>query len=194
MSNFLLSARPDLRSRLLPTGAAESADKRLTLLDVSHLARLGARGRQAQGFFQSQALPIPEAPNLATLAAESLHLLRLSRNEFWLVATAAEHEPLLNAMESRLQKTAGLYRLYCQHSHGCFLLQGATAADLFARLCAVDLRPQAFAVGAIAQTSMARTNVVIVRLSTAPEKFLILVDVGYAPYLWSALVDALQQD
>ena len=62
------------------------------------------------------------------------------------------------------------------------------------KLCGVDLRPDRFMDGEVAQTPVARLNSVIVRadLGTVPV-FHILGDSASAEYYWDALIDAMAE-
>ena len=61
-----------------------------------------------------------------------------------------------------------------------------------AKLCGVDLRDEAFPCGAIAQTSMARVNVVVIHhVLGGEDSFSILCDSAGVEYLWRSLQDAL---
>ena len=70
-----------------------------------------------------------------------------------------------------------------QHTHAWFLVSGAQAATMFAKICGVDLRPGQFAPGRIAQTSVARLNAVIVRDDQGETlTYHVLVDSASAEY------------
>ena len=65
---------------------------------------------------------------------------------------------------------------------------------MFAKVCGVDLRPAMFAVDAVAQTSVARLNAIVVRadLETVPA-FRLLGDSASAAYMWESLLDAMAE-
>jgi len=63
-----------------------------------------------------------------------------------------------------------------------------------AKLCGVDLRPQAFAPGSVAQTSAARINVIVINAPLVELPCLqILCDRASASYFWDALLDAMTE-
>ena len=63
---------------------------------------------------------------------------------------------------------------------------------MFSKVCAVDLRIDKFSQGAVAQTSLARVNAIIVRQDLgATPCFYILSDVSSAEFLWTSLLDAM---
>jgi sarcosine oxidase subunit gamma len=81
-----------------------------------------------------------------------------------------------------------------QDSHAWLLLSGQESAAVMAKLCGVDLRPESFPAGSVAQTSAARINVIIANLPQAELPCLhILCDRASAHYLWGALLDAMEE-
>ena len=75
-----------------------------------------------------------------------------------------------------------------------FLVSGERAADMFAKVCGVDLRTDRFPPLDIARTSMARTSVAVVRddLGDTPA-YHVLGDVASASYLLACLRDAMEE-
>ncbi|MNL54192.1 Sarcosine oxidase, gamma subunit family [compost metagenome] len=79
-----------------------------------------------------------------------------------------------------------------EDSHGWLQLSGVFVAEVMAKLCGVDLRSQAFAPGAVAQTSAARINVIVISMgSKATPAFQILFDRASLDYFKGALMDAM---
>ena len=79
-------------------------------------------------------------------------------------------------------------------SHAWFLLTGAEAAALFAKLCAVDLRPAKFAHLSVAQTSVARLSAIVIRDDQGgTPAYHLLADSASAEYLWDVLLDAMAE-
>ncbi len=78
-----------------------------------------------------------------------------------------------------------------QDSHAWFLVAGAHAAAVFAKLCAVDLCPARFAVGRIAQTMLAEVSAIVVRDDRGGvPAYHLLANSAAAEYLWDCLIDA----
>ncbi len=81
-----------------------------------------------------------------------------------------------------------------QDSHAWFLVTGGHAAAMFAKLCAVDLRPAKFAVGRIAQTMLAEVSAIVVRDDRGGvPAYHLLADSAAAEYLWDCLLDAMTE-
>ncbi len=65
---------------------------------------------------------------------------------------------------------------------------------MFAKLCGVDLRPHKFGDGAIAQTSIARLNAIVLRADVGETlAYYLLTDIASASYMWASLRDAMDE-
>jgi sarcosine oxidase subunit gamma len=75
-----------------------------------------------------------------------------------------------------------------------FLVSGADSPTMFAKICGVDLRQKSFRNHSIAQTSVARTNCIVLRddLERVPAYHL-LGDSASAGFMWSSVLDAMQE-
>ena len=162
---------------------ALNSEEDVCLKDLSRLPRLAFRGAAVAGYLQTAGLPVPEKPNRACEADSGEWVLRLSQTEFWVMAPNSE---LGNLPEQHCTP------LRPQDSHAWLNLSGEHRAAVMAKLCGVDLRDEAFPCGAIAQTSMARVNVVVIHhVFEGEASFSILCDSAGVEYLWRSLQDAL---
>jgi sarcosine oxidase subunit gamma len=90
-----------------------------------------------------------------------------------------------------MDQALGCYRLPRADSHAWLLVAGADAPAMLAKLCAVDLRPRAFANHAVAQTVLARIGAIVVRDDLgAALSYHLLCDSASVEYLWDCLLDA----
>jgi sarcosine oxidase subunit gamma len=165
-----------------------------SLLDLSLVSRTGLRGANAEEHLQQMGLPIPVKPNQSSVGDNGELILRLSQKEFWLLDGLTSEEDSVDKFNQHELPADNCYSLFCQDSHAWFMLTGPYLADIMAKLCGVDLRDTVFPLGAIAQTSIARINAVIVshEINSIPV-FSILSDSASAEYLWCALLDAIQE-
>lgn len=165
------------------------------LLDLGMLPHTGYRGSAAAEWLAQQQFPIPLRPNQAATCADGCQVLRLSPREFWLLGSISDLGARIAAMPTVGDQTpANCYPLFCGDSHSWLLLTGSAIADVMAKLCAVDLRPAAFPPGAIAQTSVARTGAIVAHLTLGGlPAFAILCDMAASDYLWTVLLDAVQE-
>lgn len=168
----------------------------LGLADLSVLPRIGFKGHGAPGWLELQGLALPAAPNLARRRDDGALLARLSVEEHLLLSDlAAAGDLCARVMSAWSMDTAdGVYALPRSDSHAWLLVTGARAVEMFAKLCAVDLRAHKFADGAVAQTSVAWINAIVIRadLSDVPG-FHLLFDWASADYLWGCLIDAADE-
>lgn len=159
----------------------------LAMADASHLPRSGFKGSGAPDWLAKQGVTLPPAPNLALKDGKGRRIARLSQGEFLLLGDYPE----LAAAWS--YETAPMcFPLPRQHSHAWILISGEAAPKMMAKICGVDLRPAKFALGGVAQTSVARLNAIVVadRLADRPG-FHILSDIASSQYLWDCLADAM---
>lgn len=149
------------------------------------------RGPAAADTLREQGYRLPEAPNRCQAQPDGRRVVRLSATEYLLLADpqATDATPALAPDEA-----PGCYGLPRQDSHAWLALTGEHAAAVMAKLCAVDLADDAFTEGQVAQTSVARVDAIVIRdrLDTTPCLHL-LVDSAATDYLWSALLDAMQE-
>lgn len=165
---------------------------RCGLMDLSPLARGGFRGPEAGGHLSACGFPVPEKPNLAAATDSGELVLRLSQREFWLLGSLKDMGQKVAELAAAPAPDKGCYPLFCQDSHSWFTLTGTAGAGVMAKLCAVDMGEAAFPELAIAQTSVARINAVVVRHSiNGTPAFSLLFDSGYAPYMWEVMLDAM---
>ena len=171
-----------------------SQAERSGLLDLSVLPRFGYRGGSAVEHIESLNLPVPAKPNLAVESKQGALVLRLSQKEIWVLADIeTQGEGFTNLRQQQAPKK-GCYALYNQDSHAWLAMTGANLAETMAKVCGVDLRAENFPIGAIAQTSVARVNVIVVhhKMNGVP-CFSIFCDSAAAEYMWDSLLDAMKE-
>ncbi|NKB58172.1 MAG: sarcosine oxidase [Alphaproteobacteria bacterium] len=168
------------------------APRPLGLADLSVLPRLGYKGPGALAALATVGVPVPEANNTALAMPGGGLVARLADSEALLLGDpTGTGDPL--AAYGALHG-AGCYAMPRRDSHAWFTLAGDRAADCLAKLCGVDLRPHRFADGAIAQTSLARMNGILIRDDRGGAlAYHILADSASAPYLWDCLIDAMAE-
>lgn len=161
------------------------------LLNRTAVPRVGLRGKNAARYLQEHGFAIPLAPNRAIETDAGELVLRLGATEFWVLAAPSAGAEALGELEHGVCPEF-CYRLFCRDSHGWLTVTGEQAtAGIMAKLCAIDLRDGVFEDLRIAQTSVARINVIVIkhRLDDVPALSL-LFDSGYQAYLSEVLLDA----
>jgi len=162
----------------------------LRLEDLSLARREGVRGVGARDWLLSQGHTLPDAPNQIVASGKSGFVMSLSHREFWLLQPDSEASAVRPPSES---VAAGVWPLYCQHSHAWLQLAGEPRAAVMAKLCGVDLSEAAFPLGSVAQTQAARVSVIIAAHQNENDQpvFSMFVDQSLARYLWEAIEDAM---
>jgi heterotetrameric sarcosine oxidase gamma subunit len=91
------------------------------------------------------------------------------------------------AVRARLELTGGDV-VDLSAAYAAITISGPLAREVFARFCALDLRPDVTPVGAFRPGSVARTPGFVLR--EAPERYLALVGAALGEYLWTVVEDA----
>ncbi|ELP63067.1 sarcosine oxidase subunit gamma [Streptomyces turgidiscabies] len=156
----------------------------LTQLNV----RLDPKGAAADAIGLALDLPLPLAPNTVVRAGE-LVALWLGPDEWLIVGPPGGERDL----ESRIREAAGeepVSVIDVSAQRTTLLVTGPRARDLLAHGCPLDLHPRAFGPGRCAQTTLGRTQVVLVARDEARAGFWVLVRSSFAGYLTDWLLDA----
>lgn len=167
------------------------SDAPVALTDLSAVARTGFKGADTPHWLAAQGLTIPDQPNRAVAQADGSLLARLSAGEFLLLGRPGPG--LVERLDAAWswEAEAGLcFPLPRRDSHAWFRLDGPAVPDMMAKLCGVDLRRHVFADGAVAQTSVARLNGIVIRQGDA---FHLLADSASAEYLRTCVADAMAE-
>ncbi|MDF3201596.1 sarcosine oxidase [Pseudomonas sp. 1912-s] len=165
------------------------------LVDQTDLPRVGFRGAQSAEYLTARGFTLPGAPNQACAQTDGSWVVRLSQNEYLLLGSQQDQGQRIADEEARweLDHRAN-YLLPRQDSHACVLLSGDVIAQVMAKLCGVDLSAATFNTGAVAQTSVARVNAIVIHTgSVEVPAFHILWDRASKEYFDGALRDALQE-
>lgn len=168
---------------------------RCALVDLTDLPRVSFRGTQSAEYLQARGFSLPEAPNRAITQTDGSHVARLSQTEYLILGSVLDRGERIADEEARweLDHNAN-YLLPRQDSHAWLQLSGECISEVMAKLCGVDLRAQAFAPGAVAQTSAARINVIVVNVGgDAQPAFQILFDRASLEYFKGAVLDAMAE-
>lgn len=169
------------------------ADGRSCLLDeVALLDMVNLRGDAsevafAQAIQSATGLALPVKANTASVSGDR-QLFWLGPDEWLLKLPAGQGE----AVEAALRATlAGKHFSAVQVGSGntTFTLQGAAAADLLARGCPLDLHARSFPDGSLAQSHIAKANVVLL-CAKAGTTYEITVRRSFAQYLFKWLCEA----
>ncbi len=159
----------------------------VALLDVVNLRGDAADPAFAQAIAQATGLALPVQANTASVGSDR-QLFWLGPDEWLLKLPAGQGDAVEAAIRAAL---AGKHFSAVQVGSGntTFTVQGAAAADLLSRGCPLDLHVRAFPDGSLAQSHIAKANVVLycVKAETSYE---ITVRRSFAEYLFKWLCEA----
>ena len=177
--------------------AAEAAQaESLGLADLTPFPRIGFKGWNIGPWLASAGAEMGEASNRAYPQTAGTRIARLAPGEALVLADRNGTGPLIETLDQAwsMAEADGCFRVARDETSCWLLLAGAHAPSMLAKVCAVDLRPQAFAPDAIAQTNVARLNVIVIRGDIGPvPAFDLITDIASAVYLWDALLDAMAE-
>jgi sarcosine oxidase subunit gamma len=172
-----------------------AGDFGLKLVDLSPVARWGLKGRNAFTWLGTQGATIPEENNKAVRQGDGSWIARLSPSEA-LVLSPLHGGSAIGRMIDDLPAEGGgaCYPVPRRDSHAWFVVAGADAPRMFAKLCAVDVAADRFPDGSVAQTSVARLSAVVIRNDIAGAlAFSVLAESASAEYLWDCVIDAMAE-
>ncbi|AGN82777.1 sarcosine oxidase [Pseudomonas sp. GD03651] len=165
------------------------------LTDLTDVARVGFRGGDTAAYLQQRGYRLPPQPNQAVRQDDGGWVARLSQTEYLLLGSLADKGARVAGAEAEwVQDAQRNYLLPRQDSHAWLQLSGALGSAVMAKLCAVDLRAEAFPAGAVAQTSVARINVIVVNVGSDERPTLqLLFDRASRVYMRAAMLDAMNE-
>ena len=135
--------------------------------DVSHLGKIEVQGEGVGADF-----------GRAT-RSDGAWLLPLTPSRLLITCPPAQLRPRLAALEGSLDVTSVF---------GALTIAGPRAREVFARFCAIDLRPHVTPIAGLRPASVARQPGIVVR--EGEDRFLWLFGAGVAHYVWSVVDDA----
>lgn len=176
-------------------GDSEAQIQQCAIADLTHLPRVGFRGIDSAAYLIQAGYQLPDRTNTLLKQNDGSTVARLSATEYLLLGAWSDFGESITQLERNWSMSEQAnYLLPRQDSHAWIQLTGSSIALVMAKLCAVDLSAEAFNVGHIAQTSVARINVIVMNVSDAQApKFNILCDRAASLYLWHVLLDAIAE-
>ncbi|MEX2524113.1 MAG: sarcosine oxidase [Gammaproteobacteria bacterium] len=166
----------------------------LGLADLTPLSRIGFKGKRAVEWLRKQGIEIGDQNNYSWKQGNGTQAARLSDNETLILEDIAGISGTSAELEQQLvsEDADGCFSVPRRNLSAWLLVTGDNADAMFAKLCGVDMRKSRFLNGSIAQTSMARMNVIAIRqdLAGLPAYHLVF-DSASADYLWRMLKDAM---
>ena len=159
----------------------------IALLDIVNLRGNSANAAFVQAVEQATGLALPVQPNTASVLGDR-QLLWLGPDEWLLKVPNGQGAPMEAAIRAALP---GVHFSVVQIGSGntTFSVQGPAAADLLSRGCPLDLHARSFPDGSLAQSHVAKANVVIL-CRKAEQSYELTVRRSFADYLFKWLCEA----
>jgi sarcosine oxidase subunit gamma len=181
------------QSPIAPVPFQPDALQQCALVDLTQVSRVGFRGVDSAAYLLARGFILPDAPNRAVAQADGSQVARLSQTEYLILGSLRDRGERIADEEARWEMDhSANYLLPREDSHAWLQLSGDSIAQVMAKLCGVDLRPQAFEPGAVAQTSAARINVIVINSGSGlTPAFQILCDRASLEYFTGAMLDAM---
>jgi sarcosine oxidase subunit gamma len=171
------------------------AARTLGIVDLSSLPRTGFKGRDTATWLAKQKVKVGEASNKAYKCGKGSLAARLAPGEVVVLGARDGSDTLWSKLESAWTFDAGLtFPVPRRESSFWFNITGDCAERMFMKICGIDLRARSFAQHDIAQTSVARTNCIIIRDDIGKDRvYHMLGDSASASYMWGCLLDAMEE-
>ena len=173
-----------------------NAVERLAICDLSGLPRIGFKGRDTLAWLRGRGFVCDDTPNRTYRQQDGTLVAVLAPNEAALLSPL--NEPALTlwdlAAACSLDDGVRRYPVPRADANFEFLISGRHAAEMFSKVCGVDLRPAVFAADAVAQTSVARLNAIVVRSDVGDiPAYRMLGDSAAAEFMWDAILDTMAE-
>ena len=177
-------------------GGEEETAKELGIADLSPLPRTGFKGKAVLSHMNTQGVILEFRPNVAFRQKDGTLAAVLAMTEVLLLSPLSGEASTLEKLDAdwSIDEAAGTYPAPRRDSHFWFMITGRRMSSMFAKICGVDLRGKSFPDLAIAQTSIARSNAIVIRddRGETPACHL-LGDSASAGYMWDCLLDAMAE-
>ena len=179
-------------------GAGEEAGVRVE--ERAHIGKINLWGAPSDTAFMAAAgkaleMVLPTGPNRSARRGD-VTALWLGPDEWLLICPPGEEAALACSLSEALG---------CAHAavtdvtdaRTVIRLTGNKARDLLAKGCSLDLHPRVFPTGAVAQSLLAKADVILHRIEPLEGEdgpvFDVYVARSFADYLWGWLEDAVQE-
>ncbi len=178
-----------------PEAEAEGA-RELAICDLSPLPRVGFKGRNTIAWLAARGVAVGPQDNMTVVQDDGARAARLAPTEALLLGDLAAESTLCDRLARAWSPDPdpGAYPVPRADGNCWFVLPGHRGAEMMAKVCGIDMRARKFPDSAIAQTSVARLNAIVLRGDVGDTlAFHVLTDSAAASYMWACLLDAMAE-
>lgn len=150
--------------------------------------KLVLRGGSAISGAAQQVLGTGLPPMLRSARGEQAVILGLGPDEWLILCDSGAEAALARELRTALEGSHHALVVISDRLTG-IAITGGRAREVLAAGCALDLHPSVFATGAVTRTLLGKATVVLWR-PDAGDRFELLVNGSFAPYLWQFLRNA----
>jgi sarcosine oxidase subunit gamma len=174
--------------------AEGQAAAQLGIADLTALPRAGYKGWDMAGWAGGQGVDLPE-PNQAKAQSDGTLACRLSGGELLLISDDSAASVTIDKLaDGWAMDGAVCFPVPRSDTNARIAITGASIPHMMAKMCGIDLRAHRFENHRIAQTSVARMNVILIRNDRGDTYALDMVlDSASIVYMWECLTDAMAE-
>ena len=184
--------------RRMPMETLHGADSAVTVHDYGMQGRFGIKGRGACDWLAMEGYMPPDRINTMRRDVQGVDIMRLGNEDFLVVGSVDADRSALDRFRTRwLDSTVERkgYNSYREEVWGWLHLCGPDVAAFMAQTCPVDLREDALALDAVAQTRVAQMDCVLVRSDRSGLcGFDVFFDVASTAFLYQSLAVLLDEN
>ena len=182
-----------LMATSVPDGTVDVA-RNMGVADLSLLPRIGYKGVEALDWLGNQGLDIGIQSNKAFEQKDGSLCAKLAPSEALILSPLAGSSKTVSDLKAAWAKGTDqrAYEVLREDVNFEFIITGESSADMFAKICGVNLSPSHFNAFDVTQTSVARSNCILVRHDVGKTlAFRMLGDSASAEYILDCLLDAM---
>jgi len=184
-----------LMATSIPDGTLDVA-RNMAVADLSLLPRIGYKGAEALDWLGKQGIDIGVESNKALEQTDGSLCAKLAPSEALILSPISGLLKVVPDLKAAWAKGTDqrAYEVLREDVSFEFIITGESSAHMFAKLCGVNLSPSKFAPFDVTQTSVARSNCILIRCDVGNTlAFRMLGDSASAEYMLDCLLDAMAE-
>jgi heterotetrameric sarcosine oxidase gamma subunit len=175
-----------------PGRAAEAVKRGVGLIDIGDAGKIDVKCSNLDALLATVFAPqTPLAVNATVVVNDALRVCRLTREQALLLTSPATFQETFDRLRDIVSTIEHTHVLDLTGALCGLRLVGPNAHVLLERLTSMDLAPDRFADGALAQCGLARVHAIVLRRDAGRTLgYDLFVDRDFGAYLWDSLLEA----